>query len=116
MAPTNVTPITTPITTPFQDWPNRADAIWLTDELALGSDHSSVLATAKGQALDLIAQGVTHVLDCRDEATDHDLWEHFPEVCYTHLGVPDDGTYDELLKKWNLESFKIDEPTINGTK
>jgi polar amino acid transport system substrate-binding protein len=28
----------------------------------------------------------------------------------------DDGTYDELLKKWNLESFKIDEPTINGTK
>ena len=28
----------------------------------------------------------------------------------------DDGTYDKLLKKWNLESFKIDEPTINGTK
>lgn len=27
-----------------------------------------------------------------------------------------DGTYDALLKKWNLESFKVDSATINGTK
>lgn len=28
----------------------------------------------------------------------------------------DDGTYDKLLTKWNLESFKVDSATINGTK
>ena len=28
----------------------------------------------------------------------------------------DDGGYDKLLKKWNLESFKVDSATINGTK
>lgn len=28
----------------------------------------------------------------------------------------DDGTYDALLKKWNLESFKVDSATVNGTK
>ena len=28
----------------------------------------------------------------------------------------DDGTYDKLLSKWNLESFKIDKATVNGTK
>ena len=28
----------------------------------------------------------------------------------------DDGSYDKLLTKWNLESFKIDSATINGTK
>ena len=28
----------------------------------------------------------------------------------------DDGTYDALLKKWNLESFKVDSATLNGTK
>jgi polar amino acid transport system substrate-binding protein len=28
----------------------------------------------------------------------------------------DDGTYDALLKKWNLESFKINKATLNGTK
>jgi polar amino acid transport system substrate-binding protein len=28
----------------------------------------------------------------------------------------DDGSYDALLKKWNLESFKVASATINGTK
>lgn len=28
----------------------------------------------------------------------------------------DDGTYDALLKKWNLESFKVDSASMNGTK
>lgn len=28
----------------------------------------------------------------------------------------DDGTYDKLLKKWNLESFMIMNATVNGTK
>lgn len=28
----------------------------------------------------------------------------------------DDGTYDALLKKWNLESFKVDSASVNGTK
>jgi polar amino acid transport system substrate-binding protein len=28
----------------------------------------------------------------------------------------DDGTYAKLLNKWNLESFKIDKATVNGTK
>ena len=28
----------------------------------------------------------------------------------------DDGSYDTLLKKWNLESFKVASATINGTK
>jgi len=28
----------------------------------------------------------------------------------------DDGGYAALLKKWNLESFKVDSATINGTK
>jgi polar amino acid transport system substrate-binding protein len=27
-----------------------------------------------------------------------------------------DGTYDQLLNKWNLESFKVSEATVNGTK
>lgn len=28
----------------------------------------------------------------------------------------DDGTYDSLLSKWNLDSFKISSATVNGTK
>ncbi|MFM7029642.1 MAG: ABC transporter substrate-binding protein [Micrococcales bacterium] len=28
----------------------------------------------------------------------------------------DDGTYDSLLNKWNLDSFKVGSATINGTK
>ena len=28
----------------------------------------------------------------------------------------DDGGYDKLLKKWNLESFRVDSATVNGTK
>ncbi|MEN9989636.1 MAG: hypothetical protein RL508_615 [Actinomycetota bacterium] len=28
----------------------------------------------------------------------------------------DDGSYDKLLTKWNLDSFRVDSATINGTK
>jgi polar amino acid transport system substrate-binding protein len=28
----------------------------------------------------------------------------------------DDGSYDKLLTKWNLDSFRVDTATINGTK
>jgi len=28
----------------------------------------------------------------------------------------DDGSYDKLLAKWNLESFKVSSATVNGTK
>ena len=30
--------------------------------------------------------------------------------------IMDDGTYDNLLTKWNLNSFKIESATVNGTK
>lgn len=30
--------------------------------------------------------------------------------------IMDDGTYDKLLTKWNLNSFMVDSATVNGTK
>lgn len=69
-----------------------ADAHFVTDRIAVGGDldlYDTDLAVH--QAFDLVDRGITHVLDVRLEADDHDVWEHIPEVTYRSNGIDDAG-------------------------
>jgi protein-tyrosine phosphatase len=70
-----------------------ANAHFVTDRLVVGGDlETRDTELALAQLHELVAAGVTHVLDTRVERSDQVLVaEHAPEVAYLHLGVDDDG-------------------------
>lgn len=53
----------------------RANITWITDTLAVGGDLSLDTVIEHEQALEIIEQGVTQIIDMRSEAQDHVLWE-----------------------------------------
>jgi protein-tyrosine phosphatase len=68
-----------------------ADADFVTERLAVGGDLPFETRHAREHAEDLLAAGVTHVLDCRLEWDDAEFWSHVPEVSYRHAGIDDAG-------------------------
>jgi len=68
-----------------------ANAHYVTDVLAVGGDLAYDVDTAAAQAMDLVAHGVTHVLDVRHEADDEAFWQLIPEVTYRWDGIHDAG-------------------------
>lgn len=68
-----------------------ANAHSVTDRIAVGGDLSYDDTLAVTQALDLVAAGITHVLDVRQECEDEELWALVPEVDYLWAGIDDAG-------------------------
>src|SRR5688572_24392067 len=87
-----------------------ANAHFVTDHLAVGGDLAFDDEMAVAQALDLVARGVTHVLDVRHEADDQELWDLVPEVTYRWAGINDagqrvPGEWFDSIVGWSLDAI-----------
>lgn len=70
----------------------RANIDFVLPNLATGGDLHHDDDIAGRQLLDLVEQGVTHIVDCRIEADDTDFVAALdPDMAYLHIGVDDDG-------------------------
>ncbi len=70
----------------------HANIDFVTPELAIGGDLDADERIARHQVADLVAAGITHIIDCRLEWSDEDLvGELAPEIVYLHNGVDDHG-------------------------
>lgn len=70
----------------------RANAVFLTDRVALGGDLSSNFRQAREQLQELVSAGITHIVDLRTEWSDEIMvrgWE--PQITYLHHRVADAG-------------------------
>ncbi|MGM0386242.1 MAG: dual specificity protein phosphatase family protein [Actinomycetota bacterium] len=79
---------------PAPDLPqlHRANAHFVTPQLAVGGDLDPSLLVALRQLDELVAAGVTHIVDVRIEASDADLVaRRWPHVRYLHHGIDDMG-------------------------
>jgi protein-tyrosine phosphatase len=63
-----------------------ADFDFVTSRLAAGA---AITGAADVQAL--VAAGITHIIDCRDDFNDRALLSSDPALSYLWNGVPDDG-------------------------
>lgn len=71
---------------------HRANAHFVTPQLLVGGDLSMDDAEAVEQLGELVAAGVTHIVDVRVEADDSTFVEAVaPEIGYLHHGVDDRG-------------------------
>ncbi|MFT4108968.1 dual specificity protein phosphatase family protein [Propionicimonas sp.] len=69
-----------------------ANANFVTDRLAVGGDLSPRFSLARQQLDELVAAGITHIVDLREEWSDETLVEGWaPEVRYLHHRVADAG-------------------------
>lgn len=68
-----------------------ANAHFVTPYLAVGGDLGYDGADATARAAELMAAGVTHVLDVRQEADDTALWAAEPRISYRWAGIDDAG-------------------------
>lgn len=68
-----------------------ANAHFVTDRIAVGGDFAYDDEIAAGQAAELIAAGITHVIDVRRECDDTPLWVGLPAVSYFWDGIDDRG-------------------------
>lgn len=68
-----------------------ANAHFVTSYLAVGGDLSWDDRIATDQIVDLVLNGVTHVLDVRKEAHDALVWEDVPSVSYLWAGIDNAG-------------------------
>lgn len=67
-----------------------ANISFLTPRLAIGGDLAADEDTAVRQVRELVALGVTQIVDVRVEASDEDfVATHAPGVSYLHLGIDD---------------------------
>src|ERR1700710_81348 len=72
--------------------PEMANLSFVTPQLAIGGDISQKDELAAGQLAELGWLGITHVVDCRFEWNDVELFaEYLPEVSYLHHGMDDAG-------------------------
>ena len=70
----------------------HANAHFVTPQLLIGGDLSFDESMAAGQLAELVAAGVTHIVDVRVEANDAPLVaELAPQVGYLHHGIDDAG-------------------------
>jgi hypothetical protein len=70
----------------------HANAHFVTPQLLVGGDLSFEESMARGQLQELVASGVTHIVDVRVEANDARLVAQLaPEVGYLHHGIDDAG-------------------------
>jgi dual specificity phosphatase 3 len=70
----------------------KANINFVLPRLATGGDLHHDNAIGERQLIDLINQGVTHIVDCRMEADDEEFVHGLdPEMGYLHIGVDDDG-------------------------
>jgi len=68
----------------------HANLHFVTPQLAVGCDLDP--CKAADQLADLDSLGITHVIDCRGEWTDQEVFaEHLPHVGYLHHGMDDAG-------------------------
>lgn len=87
-----------------------ANAHFVTDSLAVGGDLAYASATAAAQANELVAAGITHVLDVRQECDDTELWGRVPAVSYRWAGIDDAGQrvpacWFESITKWAQDAI-----------
>lgn len=90
----------------------HANANFVTDRLAVGGDLDAYDPRLAEKQLDeLVAAGITHILDVRVEWSDQELVARLaPEVAYYHLGVNDIGQRQEdawftELTQWAAKVF-----------
>ena len=80
-----------PPPTPWVEF-SLANASFVTERLAVGGDLSPNFGLAKRQLDELVAAGITHIADLREEWSDETLvktWE--PQLKYLHHRVADAG-------------------------
>ncbi|HET8603483.1 MAG TPA: dual specificity protein phosphatase [Marmoricola sp.] len=71
---------------------SEANAHFVTDRLLVGGDLDVFDADlAARQLAELVAAGVTHVVDCRFELDDTATWQQVPGVSYRRFPVDDAG-------------------------
>jgi len=64
----------------------------VTGRILVGGDLDMYDADlAARQIIEIAEQGVTHIVDCRFEADDHDIWDDVPQINYLHHGMDDAG-------------------------
>lgn len=68
-----------------------ANADFVTGFLAVGGDLDYDEAVAAAQADDIVAAGITHILDVRMEADDTERWAGVPQISYRWSGIDDAG-------------------------
>lgn len=81
------------------------DFSFITDHVATGAGISS---PADVEAL--VAAGVTHVIDCRDDFDDAELLTAHPALAYLWNGTPDDGAKKE--PEWFQKSLTFALPAL----
>lgn len=91
-----------------------ANASFVTDRLAVGGDLDMYDdALAAGQVDELIAAGITHVLDVRQEWNDQEIWAEAPGTTYRWDGIDDAGqqvpaAWFEGIVAWALAALADD--------
>jgi hypothetical protein len=104
-----------PVTLPRLE---RANASFVTDRLLVGGDldlydnHRAV-----EQLGELLEVGVTHVVDCRYEADDAELFALVPEIDYLHHGTDDAGQrmpdqWFDTGVRYVLEALRLPESVV----
>ncbi len=84
----------------------HANANFVTGRVAFGGDLSSTFRVARTQLDELVAAGITHIVDLRSEWTDESLVASWaPGIQYWHYGIPDagqqiDAEWFEALAVW----------------
>lgn len=71
---------------------SSANVSVVTDRILVGGDldmYDDELAARPVNEIE--GQGVTHIVDCRFEAADDDIWADIPQVNYLHHGMDDGG-------------------------
>jgi len=91
-----------------------ANAVFVTERLALGGDLSPNFRVAKQQLDELVEAGITHVADLRSEWSDEVLVRGWaPHITYLHHRVEDAGQlidpkWFEELVTWVREALEAD--------
>jgi hypothetical protein len=86
-----------------------ADFNFVTSRLATGS---AINGPADVQAL--VAAGVTHIIDCRDDFNDAPLLAGAPAISYLWNGVPDDGNPATHGDAWFSKSLGFALPALSS--
>ncbi|MEE9963674.1 MAG: dual specificity protein phosphatase family protein [Propionicimonas sp.] len=69
-----------------------ADAVFVTDRVAVGADLAANFNRAQAQLAELVGSGITHIVDLRSEWSDEALVHTWaPQVKYLHHRVQDAG-------------------------
>ncbi len=75
-----------------------ANASAVTPRILVGGDLSWDSDVMLPQVQELLDHGVTHVVDCRLEASDADVWDEVRDVSFLHHGMDDAG--QEVPNEW----------------